>query len=776
MIGKSKQKKGVGLKANTRIIHYSIEERMTEYQMSELEQGQVDVRVAGTATNLAPYAPCTSPSRLVMLGSQIQQKLLTKGLKRQRFFTGVEHEYAKYTFGVKVDEPVEIIAAIDKYNVGFGERSFKYNPTRYLFVFNVKKQEYDLMEVTKYCSHHNNFGFEFDINEEAMFRTQAGNVLQANTWLTKSPGVMPEGDYIFGTPTKTAFMSSHYVTEDGFMVSQEWCEENTTTGYGEIVINVPKGKYLTNSYGSKGSYIPFPGPGDKIRPDGLIASLRDYDDILGAVEMTEDAMGTVDHFFDERYYIEAGSLNARVLDVDIWCTDGDGVDKMPTFEATGPNESDYIDKFWKAKQKFHKQVDAAYTLIKNRSRGKPRLSRALHRFITDSRDFMLTKPGKRRYRYKNTPIPTVRIAIRFMYDIVPTIGFKLTNMYGGKGVICRIKPRSEMPTYPDGTVADFIGDGLSTINRMNPSVLFEHYMNYKAEEVEKKVRDFVDQDRWEDAFDILMTYYRAGVPLYYNKIVSQNWSEKRRREHVKAVYDDKIFAYMPPNTPGLGIEQIGRVEDALPSKVEHVTWIGDLGREERSVDPVMIGDMYIMVLEKTGHDWSAVDVPKRQVHGVPTKVSARDKHNLPYRQSPLRFFGEAEIRNYSGILGGDWAADMLDRANNPKAQEAIWKQVIENERPTDLDITIDRNQIPVGNSLSLSYLNNAMYCNGAQFAYAEVDTASDLEIEMLRKYPDPINRPRVSSLAKSLEEVVEDEDEEEYIEPEADYDDEGEEE
>ncbi|UQT03206.1 DNA-directed RNA polymerase subunit beta [Serratia phage vB_SmaS-Totoro] len=196
------------------------------------------------------------------------------------------------------------------------------------------------------------------------------------------------------------------------------------------------------------------------------------------------------------------------------------------------------------------------------------------------------------------------------------------------------------------------------------------------------------------------------------------------------------------------------------------------------MDPVMIGDVYMMVLEKTGHDWSAVDVPKRQVHGVPTKVSARDKHNLPYRQSPLRFFGEAEIRNYSGILGGDWAADMLDRANNPKAQEAIWKQVIESETPTNLTFTINRQKIPVGNSLSLSYLNNAMYCNGAQFAYAEVDTASDLEIEMLRKYPDPINRPKVSSLARMLEDVSTDEedDEEEYMEPEADYDDEGEEE
>lgn len=712
---------------------------MTEYPMLDLELGEVDVTLAGTATNLAPYAPCTSPSRLVMLGSQIQQKLLTKGMNRQRFFTGVEHEYAKYTFGVKLKEPIEVIAGIDKFDVGFGEKSFKYNPSRYLFVFNTAKQEYDLLEVHKYCSHHNNFGFEFDINEEAMYRTQPGNVLQAGEYLTRSPGVMAEGDYIFGTLTNSTFMSSHYVTEDGFMVSDEWCEENTTTGFGEIVINVPKGKYLINTCGTKGMYKPFPGPGDKIRPDGLIAALRDYDDILGCVEMTDGAMAQVDHFFDERYYIEAGSLNARVIDVDIQCTDGDGVDKMPVFEGSNPSDSDYIDKFWKAKLKFHKQVDAAYSAIKQRSRNKPRMSRALHRFITDSRDFMLTKPGKRRYRYKNTPIPTVRIAIRFMYDIVPTIGFKLTNLYGGKGVICKTKPRNEMPSYPDGTVADFVGDGLSTINRMNPSVLFEQYMNYKADEVERKVRDLADSDLWDEAFDLLMTFYRTGTPLYYNKIASQKWGPKRRQEHVRAVYDDKIFAYMPPNTPGLGIEQIGRVEDALPTTKEKVTWISDMGRVETSMEPVMIGGMYIMVLEKTGHDWSAVDVPKRQVHGVPTKVSARDKHNLPYRQSPLRFFGEAEIRNYSGILGGDWAADMLDRANNPKAQEAIWKQVIENETPTNLEFTIDRKAIPVGNSLSISYLNNAMYCNGAQFAYAEVDRLSDLESEMLRKYPDPQN-------------------------------------
>lgn len=700
----------------------------------------MDVDLLGTATHLGPWAVCTSPSRLVMLASQIQQKLITKGINRPRFFTGVEKEYANYTFGCKTTFPCEVIAVIDKFETGRGVDSFKDNPKKLLIVKNLDTGEYDYLEYETYCSHHTSFGFEFVPVKENAKLMRVGEVIQRDVRLNRSPGITPEDDYIYSTRTKTIFMSHHAVTEDGFLVSNEWCEENRTTGFGKVLVIIPKGKYPTNTYGDGKRYRPLPLPGERIRKDGLLMALREYDDFLGAVEMTPQAMGDYDYYFDEKYFIEAGADNARVVDIDIWMSDGDKNDLPPVFTKQEYGEDDIINRLWKAKVRYLEEIVKTYRKIcREFPKGKyPPLSKKLHRLVTDANVFMSAPEGKRRYRLKKQSIPTLYIEISFMYDITPTIGYKLSTDYGMKGVICAMKPRAEMPRYPDGTTADLIVDGFSITNRMNPSMYIEHYCNYIAEQrVEKPIKARLQRDKSQEAynwaFDLLCRYYEAATPVYLDKIREQRWNTERIRRHVDSVVKGTIFAYMPPYTPGLGAGQVKRLRDAFPEPVEHVEWVTDIGENVRSTKPGMIGEVKVIVLEKTGHDWGAVDIAKRQAHGVPTKPSGRERFNLPFRKIPFRLFGEAEIRNYTGIVGGEWAADMLDRANNPKAQEYMWSRVIEKENPVDLDHSVDRKLIPLGNSMSLNYLNNTLYCSGVKMEYMDVANITEQEEEIIRE-------------------------------------------
>lgn len=699
---------------------------------------QLDPVLIGTSTHLGPWALCSSPSRLIMLASQIQQKLITKGINRSRFFVGVEKEYAKYTFGCKTNFPCEVIAVIDKFTTGRGIGNFRYNPKKIIIVRNLVTQEYDYLDYEMFCSHHTSFGFEFIPVIENAHLIQPREVIQRDVTLLRSPGVTPEGDYIFTTRTKTAFQTHRAVTEDGFLVSDEWCQENKTTGYGEVVVNVPKNRYPRNTYGSKTRYQPFPLPGESIRKDGLLMSLGEYDDILGAIEMSDEEMLEYDYFFDEKYFIESGAENARVVDIDIWCSEGDKVNKIPQFKGDKGTD-DVVTRLWKEKVRNLEKIVKTYKEIaRSAPRGKtPAISKKFHRLVTDALVNVNGFAEGNSYRFKKSSIPTLYIKISFMYDITPGVGHKLTNLYGMKGVICATKPRAEMPRYKDGTTADLVADGFSIVNRMNPSVFFEHYANYIAEQrVEKVLREWLREDNSRDTyyrcFDLLCKFYAAACPLYLDKINSQNWGYNRIKTHVDTVDKDAIFAYMPQQTPGMGITQMQRIRDAFPEPVEHVTWINDLGYEVTSTDPVMIGEINIMLLEKTGHDWGGVDVSKRQAHGVPTKPSGRDRHNYPYRRIPYRIIGEADIRNHAGIVGGRWAADLLDRANNPLAQEMIWRQVISKENPMALEYSVDRNKIPLGNSLALSYLNNALYTGGAVMSYIDIDNINEEEEVLLR--------------------------------------------
>jgi hypothetical protein len=49
-----------------------------------------------------------------------------------------------------------------------------------------------------------------------------------------------------------------------------------------------------------------------------------------------------------------------------------------------------------------------------------------------------------------------------------------------------------------------------------------------------------------------------------------------------------------------------------------------------------------------------------------------------------------------------------------------------------LEFVIDRAVYPIGNSLSLGYMNNHLYCAGAEFNYIDVDNynaANDLSLD-----------------------------------------------
>jgi len=51
-----------------------------------------------------------------------------------------------------------------------------------------------------------------------------------------------------------------------------------------------------------------------------------------------------------------------------------------------------------------------------------------------------------------------RIEVHYGWNITPTIGSKLSDSFGGKGVICAIWPEANMPVNKNGVRADVIVD------------------------------------------------------------------------------------------------------------------------------------------------------------------------------------------------------------------------------------------------------------------------------------------------------------------------------
>jgi hypothetical protein len=132
---------------------------------------------------------------------------------------------------------------------------------------------------------------------------------------------------------------------------------------------------------------------------------------------------------------------------------------------------------------------------------------------------------------------------------------------------------------------------------------------------------------------------------------------------------------------------------------------------------IRIGPMYMMLLEKTGDDWSACSSTKTHFHGVPAQTSMADKYRTPARETGVRFTGEAEVRILVSYIGPEPTMELLDRNANPIIHGVVNTGILEAERCGDIGLLVDRHKYPYGGSKPLQMVHHLNTCAGWAFDY-----------------------------------------------------------
>lgn len=234
------------------------------------------------------------------------------------------------------------------------------------------------------------------------------------------------------------------------------------------------------------------------------------------------------------------------------------------------------------------------------------------------------------------------------------------------------------------------------------------------------------------------------------------WDDEHfdREAYEKAVQKALKSGKEPPHRSQFGSQFVrstgivGDLTKEYPARRGPVWYRGVDGREFITVDDIMIASTYMVLLEKTGSDWSGVASARRQHHGLPAKLSKWDKNSLPSRANPIRAFGEAETRLGTTTVGSEPIAEILEMTNSPAVHKNVCENILAAKQPSNIEDVIDRAKVPLGSSRSQVYMAHAMECAGLEFFY--VDHSEEEEI-----YPaDPIG----IRADLGLEAVEEDED------------------
>lgn len=684
-------------------------------------------------TGLNPWPGQTSSSRGVMFAGHLGQALQIKGCTPRRCQTGLEQEFGKYTFSLRFPTDANIIRVIPKYQQTIGQGGIRENPMNVVVHEDIDTKEVGILNLVRFStaidSMHQHFGFRYKYNSEVERQLTRGNTIPKNTIVADSPAIDEHGNYCYGIETPVAMMSIPGVIEDGVVVSRSYLDKISSRGYERRVGSWGKEYFPLNLYGDKDNYKPFPDIGDRIREDGLLFALRRYDDLLAPVEMRPDRLEEPDYIFDKLVY---GIPGAKVVDITVHHDEVQNkTQPTPVGMEVQPN------KYLRGTHQFYANLIDTYKDLK-RTRGDelritPEFQRLLVEAYADQADpkkFRATK------MYRRNPLDDYRVEIAFEYDVVPTVGFKLTGCHGDKGVICAIWEDEDMPVDMDGNRAELIMDADSRIKRMNLGGLYEQYMNAASRDVSKRVREMLGLDRnlpdtapdprqrWDiinrqfadipqevihQVFEYLLGYYQICSPRMVEEALSPEY-RGHEAHHLKSICFDGVYLYLPTDNPPEPTEILRNIRKYYPPTYGPVTYEG-----VTTVNPILIGSMYIMVLEKTGVDWSGVASAKLQHFGIPARVTNMDKYAAPGRGQPVRMLGEAEIRLFNATCGSDVSAELLDQSNNPGTHKAIVNAILKADKPTNIPEVVNREEVPLGNGRNLAYVNHILECAGIRF-------------------------------------------------------------
>ena len=254
------------------------------------------------------------------------------------------------------------------------------------------------------------------INTLSEFKTvvKEGQMIKKNQRIAEG-GAIHNGFLSLGRNLCTAFMSyKGYNFEDGIVINERLVHQNKLTSMHGIVITI--------LVGPKDKILDIVKIGDNTKHGDLILkkSIGDLDELLGLSDSDDDDI--LSEF--ENGQMLKKSPGGKIADIEIFCND-------------------------------------------NKSRHPEYVQQLIKKTDNDRNNTKL------KYKDKHGSIKGTMVKITINKELAIQDGDKLTNRYGGKGIVSLIEKSEYMPLTPWGDQVDIIINPIGILNRMNVGQLLE---------------------------------------------------------------------------------------------------------------------------------------------------------------------------------------------------------------------------------------------------------------------------------------------------------------
>ena len=575
--------------------------------------------------------------------------------------TGYENEFGRTSSS--------FIEAESDYDVIYKINKFSFNNNHYYLIVQDKNTGiYDVIERVLYKHNTESYGYLY--NNNYLDSLKPGSIIHKGDIIKKSNGFDDYNNKINGVNLTTLYLSCAQNMEDSVIISESAADKLATNLIKSTDITINDNDILLNLYGDENRYKTFPDIGEEIK-NGIFCGIRRLENDNMLYTLSQSRLRDI--MMSDKCIL----LDGIVADIDVYCNNP---------EAIGDsyyNQQLYF--YYTERINFCKTVNELVgPLYMN---GK--LSYNLQKLYAICRD---TVAGKQFYKEKQFNNVIMQITVIEKLPMNP--GDKLSDRYGGKGVVSEVRPDALMPRLSNGKVVEIIKNQSTCINRENIGQLHEQSLTFIG-------------SRIIDYFKTGVLTYPEMANMWYDFVVEvdpqqANYmrdsfnldDEYEAKMFIESIIeDDAIVLSLQPFTTNVDIDKIAAIYKKFPwIKPYNVSVpMEDSNGNIRYVEtrrPLVVGKIYNYRLKQYAEEkFSVTSLCATSLKNLNTRSKANKIYESKYKKTPI-MFGAMESGDVAHLSMQYVIMNLMLYSSSPQGRR-LFEQLLTGD-PYNINIKLDK--------------------------------------------------------------------------------------
>lgn len=611
--------------------------------------------------SLQPFNNCNSGSRKLMFSVHRAQTLPVITPEVPFISTGYENEYGRYSSSFHVQEsPSVVIGRVQKYSA---------LPNYHYFMITKSEDEkqLDLLEVAPYKHVAETYGYLYD--NTVIESLSDGDYIEPGTVIQKAASFDEFNNRMDGVNLNVAYLATERTMEDGFIVSESAAKKLGSPLIRKVKIIVNDNDILLNLYGDDDHYKPLPDIGENVH-NGLLCALRREKKEECLYSQSWDKLKEV-MVSDDKY-----QLVGKVVDINVYSNNSEKLSDSVYNGQINMYQSEFI-------RECHEVVDMVKPYI---DKGAT-MSYSLQKLYYNAVDILKGKQYMDDKAFSNAIIEITVIENNALH-----VGDKLSNRYGGKGVIAEIVPDELMPISDSGQIVDIVYNMATCVNRLNAGQLFETSITF----IGRRIVECIQSGCFgvDECIDMYVKYAKLAAPSFGEYIDKKldEWSDEDKVNYIAGISNENgIYLSIEPMSESMDIDRLQKLYDEFPVALDNiiVPIKGSDGRirYSKARRPIIVSKEYIYRLKQYAEEkFSVTSLSSTNIRNENSRNKMNNNYKALYPKTPIRF-GEMETGNLIH-LGAELVVENLMLYSTSPLGRRLSEQLLTGD-PFDVDVKLD---------------------------------------------------------------------------------------